>query len=159
MEHDALSLPGLAARYSAQSMPTLTCHTFDPHAEAPPYTGPDAAQLDMLRTPAAGAALTTALEQGWLSLDTKSLDNYFSQEPDHPVRILLASAAADGGTAGMLQFSILLGFYGLALMLTMFKPQMPLLLFCMWGALGVATGLLAKKYPARLRAYANTLGV
>lgn len=111
------------------------------------YTKSSQELMDLLRHPAASAALEVARSNKWLSVDAAALDALFAAEPNHPVRAILAEDAKFGGTVGAIQYGILMGFFGLAFLLTMFKPEMPPMLFVMWGALGVAAALMTKKYP------------
>lgn len=111
------------------------------------------ALLEQLRDPAALTAFALARERNWLALDAADVDALFANCPDHPAYRELASHAEAGGKLGLLQLAIFGCFLALAFLLTSFLPQMPPVLFFMWGGLGVALGLLLRKYPGLLRRY------
>ncbi|GBG14505.1 33 kDa chaperonin [Novimethylophilus kurashikiensis] len=104
--------------------------------------------LAQLRTPEALAAIQVARDNKWLMVDEPSLQAVFADDKEHPVYKLLEEDAKTGGLFGLVQYSILAVFFGLAFGMTIFKPHMPAMLFVMWGAIATATALLYKKHPA-----------
>lgn len=108
------------------------------------------ADLDALRSPEAQSVLALLQKNGWLSADVPAVKLFFSAEPQHPAKALLMKVAACGGAAGILQMAVLLGFAVMALILTSFQPKMSLMLFALWGAIGVSLALTLRKHPGFL---------
>lgn len=107
-------------------------------------------QLDQLRDPAALAAIDVIKRNGWLAVDAKSLDQAFAAEPGHPAKTSLEEEARNGGAFAVLQFAVLLSFTALAILLSSFQKNLSPTVFVLWGALGVCSGLLVRRYPGRL---------
>jgi hypothetical protein len=107
-------------------------------------------QLSQLRDPAALAAIEVIKQNGWLAIDAKTLDRFFSAEPGHQAKAALEEEARNGGAFALLQFAVLLGFTALAILLSSFQPNLSPTVFVLWGALGVCAGLLVRRYPGRL---------
>lgn len=106
--------------------------------------------LDRLRDPAALDALRFAREQGWLDVDSVSLKKAFEVQPDHPLRAELEADASRGGRAAELLLAVLYSFLVVTLVLTSIQPAMSLVTYGMWPTLGIALGLVYRRYPARL---------
>jgi hypothetical protein len=107
-------------------------------------------QLSQLRDPAALAAIEVIKQNGWLAIDAKSLERAFAADPGHPAKSSLEEEARNGGAFALLQFSVLLAFTALAILLSSFQKNLSPTVFVLWGALGVCSGLLVRRYPGRL---------
>lgn len=103
----------------------------------------------LLAEPSSLQVLGLLSRNGWLSLDVKELNQYFGSE-DHEARTTLLTEARSGGKYGASQCALVLIFLVLGIVVTSFVPLSNPVVFSMWGALGIAIGLLIARYPAAL---------
>lgn len=106
-------------------------------------------ELALLADPKSLQLLRLLSKNGWLALDVKELNQFFGPD-EHQARDALLAEARTGGKYGTHQISLVLIFLAFSIFVTSFMSLKDPVIFTMWGALGVAIGLLIARYPAAL---------
>lgn len=106
--------------------------------------------LNYLADPAALHVLEELAGKNWVTMGKDDLEIYFKNDPSHPAKALLLTAAETGGLLGMIQMVVFCVFFGMAFLVSTLQPTLSPTIFIMWGALGVVLALLWRKHPQLL---------